>query len=373
MGINAKTWAPLAAAVVLGGIAAKTGYDIVAQRPAAKVVVQKVSRMVTAAEDVAPGTALRPELLTVSNVPEGAAPPGGFDYVERLTNRVTTVALHKGQPVIDTMLAPEGTSRGLTAIVPEGMRAVTMEINEVSGVAGMIVPGCRVDMVSTFPGDNGQMMTRTICRALKVVAVGHSLADAAATTPANGVQPVPVEMARSVTMLVTPKEAELIDLASHTGTPRLVLRSGRDSASDSDSANDVVTVAELRDASKTKPAGWRTFVTSLFGGKQGSAVRGPTAAPTQLVSDDRKLSDPLHLFGQDPQQQPTTQPAKTRAVMVIRRTKEETVQIPLDGQRPPTREPAAQEQVGRESVFVNTDTGQAIPGGVGVDAARRGE
>lgn len=362
MGMNAKTWAPLAAAVVLGGIAAKTGYDIVARRPSEKVVVQKVSRVVTANEDVAPGTALRPELLTLSNVPEGSAPPGGFDYVDRLTNRVTTAALHKGQPVVDTMLAPEGTSRGLTAMVPEGMRAVTMEINEVSGLAGMIVPGCRVDMVSTFPGENGQMMTRTICRALKVVAVGHSFSDTVATAVANGVQNAPAaEPARSVTMLATPREAELIDLASHTGTPRLVLRSGRDAASDSDSAGDGVTVAELRNAAKARPNGWQTFFTNFFGGNQDSRQHRPTTAPTRLVSDDQKLSDPQHLFGDDPKQQPTTQPTKTRAVVVIRRTKEETVQVPLDGRQPPTSETP-------RSLFVNTDTGEAIPG-----ATKRGE
>src|SRR4051812_20884618 len=106
MGMNAKTWGPLAAAIVLGGIAAKTGYDVVAHRPAEKLVVQKVSRVVVAGDDIPPGTALRPELLTVSNVPEGSAPAGTFDAADRLGGRVTTVAVRKGQPLLDTVLAP---------------------------------------------------------------------------------------------------------------------------------------------------------------------------------------------------------------------------------------------------------------------------
>src|SRR5579862_4630251 len=145
---NLKNWAPLVIAIVLGGIAAKIGHDMLSRKPADHVVVQKVTHVVVAKDDLPPGSSLKPGDLVVNSVADGTVPPEAFDAPERLTGRVTTVALRKGQPIFENMLASTGSSQGLTAIVPEGMRAVTMEINEFSGVAGLLVPGCRVDVVA---------------------------------------------------------------------------------------------------------------------------------------------------------------------------------------------------------------------------------
>src|SRR5690349_14778393 len=209
--MNVKTWAPLAIAIVLGGIAAKVGHDMLAQRPAAKSVVVNVARVVVAKDNVAAGAALKATDLATSNVAEGSVAPGSFAEVNQLVNRVVTMPVIKGQPILENMLAPEGSGKGLTAIVPDGMRAVTLEVNEVSGVAGLLATGCHVDIVTTLAGggDASSMISRTVARNLPIVAVGRRLSE-----PGKEEGPE-AQLARTVTLLVTPRQAELIDLATH--------------------------------------------------------------------------------------------------------------------------------------------------------------
>lgn len=341
MAINIKTWGPLAAAIVLGGFAAKAGYDVMSRRPPEKVVVQKVSRVAIAKEDIAAGTELTVGDVAISNVPEATATTGTFDSADRLAKRVTSVTIKKGQPIFEAMLAPEGSGSGLTAVVPEGMRAVTMEINEVSGVAGLIMPGCRVDVVSTFPNENGQMMTKTVCKALKIVAVGRKYSDSKtnqnqAAQPANGEE---APMFRSVTLLVTAHEAEVLDLAAHTGSPRLVLRSSHDTKDEEQGGmSEGVTVAELRGGKSTAAIApqqlnpWSDFFSKLV--NEVSPKSSPQVA-------DGRLTDPAGLFGQ-----PATQP--TRQVTIIRNTREQSVQMNVDHDR--------------GTSIANTDTSSEIPG-----------
>jgi pilus assembly protein CpaB len=129
----------------------------------------------------------------------------------------------KNQPVVEAMLAPTGTGSGLQALVPPGMRAVTIEVTEFSGVAGLLSPGCRVDVIATInEGNTDSRVAKTIVQNVKVTAVGQK------TTAAGNEPPPPGELAKSVTVLVPLESAEAIELACSTGRPRLVLRGGRD-------------------------------------------------------------------------------------------------------------------------------------------------
>jgi pilus assembly protein CpaB len=343
MASNLKTWAPLIAAIVLGGIAAKVGHDMLSRKPTERVVVQKVTHIVVANSDIPPGSSLKPLDLASNTIADSTVPPGSFDMPERLANRVTTVALRKGQPIYESMLAPEGTSKGLTAIVPDGMRAVTMEINETSGVAGLIVPGCRVDVVTSLQAENGQMMSRTVARSLQIVAVGRKYADVPSPQSAGKDQPVyhddsDAPLARSVTLLVTPKEAEILDLATHTGTPRLILRGSRESKGDgTDDFSEGVTVAELRG---TPHESWTAKLSKLF-------------QPLALLSQPQAVAGTPAKSAATPVIAPSTQPYRAfRDVTVIRRTTEQTqrVEVPIDPRLPNV---------------VNTDNSDAIPGGKG--------
>jgi pilus assembly protein CpaB len=129
----------------------------------------------------------------------------------------------KNQPIVDGMLAPEGAGSGLQAVIPAGMRAITMEVNEFSGVAGLLTPGCRVDIIATInSGDTGQV-SKTIVQNVKVTAVGQRMAAGGNEPP-----PPPGELFKSVTVLASLQDSEAIELACATGRPRLVLRGGRD-------------------------------------------------------------------------------------------------------------------------------------------------
>src|SRR4051812_42510317 len=111
------------------------------------------------------------------------------------------------------------------------MRAMTLQVDEFSGVAGMLVPGCHVDVIAAIQGANGEPVARTIVQNVKVQAVGQKLTVAPPAAneqkKENANEPA-AEPTRSVTLLVTPEQAEGLELACSTGRPRLVLRSGRD-------------------------------------------------------------------------------------------------------------------------------------------------
>jgi Flp pilus assembly protein CpaB len=157
------------------------------------------------------------------------------------------------------------------------MRAITVEVNEFSGVAGLITPGCRVDMIATMQTD-GKPVARTIVQNVKVTAVGQRV-----VLPPQSNDPAaqaPQEIVRAITVLVKLKDAEAMELATSTGRPRLVLRSSRD--------EDVVqsagvTIGELRGNEMTGFwAGAARFFASL-----------PKATPTKAGSKATTRPDEL--------------------------------------------------------------------------------
>jgi pilus assembly protein CpaB len=224
--MNIKTWIPLIVAVVLGLIAAKLGRDMLANRPKANADATKYSPIVVTDDDLEPGHKLTADDLVVSKIAAGeeGAPVIGFDSPDKLIGRVLLTRLVQGQPIFDNSLAPEGTGAGLQALVPPGMRAITVEVNEFSGIAGLILPGCMVDVIATV-GSGEETITRTVVENLQVTAVGQRTSDAPVPAPEDGRAP---EVIRAITLLATPQDAETIELAAATSRPRLVLRSNND-------------------------------------------------------------------------------------------------------------------------------------------------
>lgn len=220
--MNLKTWTPLALAIVLGLIAAKVARDALVRNRAGEQTRSKTVKIVVAAGAVAPGQELTADVLTLGPISADAPPAGAFTDTAAVVGRVTAAAMFPGQPVMDTLLAPSGAGAGLQALVPRGMRAITVEVNEVSGVGGMIVPGCRVDVVCTLTGANkDDTVACTIVQDVLVQAVGQRLMPG--RTPEDKEVPV-----RSITLIATPRDAEAIDLAGSIGRTRLVLRGTND-------------------------------------------------------------------------------------------------------------------------------------------------
>lgn len=224
--MNMKTVIPLGLALVLGLVAAILVKSTLNHRSLPMAANANTVTVVVAKQDVDPGKEMDKDDLTIAHVPAEIAPSHVFSDPTQLVGRVTIAPLSRGQTIMESLLAPSGTGSGLQALIPQGMRAVTIEVNEFSGVGGMLEPGCRVDLVSTLNDPKThESMAKTILQYIKILAIGRN------TTPPHPVegQPVPPP-SNNVTLLVTPKQAQVLELACASSRPWLVLRYGNDAA-----------------------------------------------------------------------------------------------------------------------------------------------
>jgi pilus assembly protein CpaB len=236
--MNWKAFVPLAIAIVLGLIAARLAMNVVSFTPApSETVATNLTPIVVATGDIEPGTILTEMHLKLGKVENDNVPNGAYTAPEQLLNKVTKVALTANQPVLPTLLAGDGAGVGVGATLPEGMRAITVDINDVSGVAGFIQPSCSVDIVGTIQTD-GKSVAMTILENIRVLAVGSRTGP----TPPPAEPGQPVEQAKTVTLLCSPEQAEKLELAASSTRIRLVLRNGRD---ESTSETRGVTIADL--------------------------------------------------------------------------------------------------------------------------------
>ena len=270
--MNAKTWIPLALAIVLGVVAAKVARDMLMQNRPTPAQGVKLSKVIVAKIDINPGHEIKPDDLSEAQVSADSVPAGSFSDIGALKERVAETRMVKGQTILEPQLAPQGAGSGLQALIPKGMRAITIEVNEFSGVAGLLQPGCRVDILATIQGD-GKQLARTIVQNVVVTAVGQRL------VPKNKEDQdpnAPPEITRSVTVLATLKETEAIELATATARARLVLRSARD---EEVSKSQGITMADL---SGTKEegfwAGAAQFMSQMKATTQPSAGQGAFAS-----------------------------------------------------------------------------------------------
>jgi pilus assembly protein CpaB len=237
--MNKKAVLPLVFAVLLGLVAAYLVKDAIARRTQPAPQATNLVSVVIAKQNVEPGKQLGKEDLAISKIPAEAAPGQIFSDPTQLAGRVVTTPLIKGQTILETLLAPAGAGGGLQALVPPGMRAMTFEVNEFSGVGGMLQPGCHVDVITLIHDDKkNETFTRTILQNIKVEAIGHNTSN---QPPADG-QPAPPP-SNAITVLCTPKQAQILQLAMMSSRPWLMLRSGQDGK---ELPSEGTTIAELR-------------------------------------------------------------------------------------------------------------------------------
>lgn len=181
-------------------------------------------RIAVANTDIQLGGRISPEMVRMVEWPQGSVPVGAFTEGAALEGRVVLVSLQRGEPLTEARLAPVGSKGGLSAVVPEGKRAMTVRVNDVIGVAGFALPGTYVDvMVNTQEeggrrGDGDRSISKIVLERILVLAVAQE-ADRDETKP---------RVVNAVTLEVTPVEAEKLDLARSVGTLSLVLRNQAD-------------------------------------------------------------------------------------------------------------------------------------------------
>jgi pilus assembly protein CpaB len=176
--------------------------------------------VVLAAKPLPIGVNVKPDDVKVVKVPAAQFPNGAFSKVEEVIDRPVISNILMDEPLHEGRLAPRGSGLGLAPVIPVGMRGIAIRVNDVVGVSGFVLPGMRVDVLVTGrpPGGEGPMTT-TVLQNILVLSAGNTV-----QADARG-QPI---KAPTVTLLVTPDQAEVLTLASEQGHVQLVLRNGGD-------------------------------------------------------------------------------------------------------------------------------------------------
>ena len=175
-----------------------------------------------AARDLAIGKRIQTDDLKLIMLDRKDLPKGAFLKTAEVVDRAVAVPIIAGEIVLNGKLAAKGSGEGLTALIAPGMRAVSVQVNEISGVSGFIQPGTRVDVLFTRVFSNGDAATTTILQNAKVIAYGRQLDPAAKLDPRDTSRPT------VATLLVTQEQAQKLVLAEQRGRIQLVLRNGLD-------------------------------------------------------------------------------------------------------------------------------------------------
>jgi pilus assembly protein CpaB len=178
---------------------------------------------VVAARDLPLGTMLAPGDVKTIDWPSLTVPPGYATREDEVLGHGLITPVSANEPLMTAKLADKEAGGGLPIVIPEGMRAVSVKVDEVIGVAGFVLPGTRVDVLVTLSdgGDREEAATRVILQNVRTVASGQTIQKDANGEPQN---------ATVITLLVTPEEAEKLTLAATEGQIQLALRNTLDMA-----------------------------------------------------------------------------------------------------------------------------------------------
>lgn len=215
---NIKAFGLLFLALMIGLGAAVYAADWVSRQ--GNIAANKV---VIAAVDIEMGSKMTPQMLSTTDWPSGSIPLGAFKDIKELQDRVVKVSVLRGDAVLERKLAAAGTQGGLSAVIAEGKRAMTVRVNDVVGVAGFALPGNYVDVMVNAQQDKGKgeenrQISKTVLESVLVLAVAQE-------SSRDDTKP---KVVSAVTLELTLEDSEKLDLARSVGTLSLVLRNQAD-------------------------------------------------------------------------------------------------------------------------------------------------
>jgi len=221
MNRNTRTTVVVAIAVAVAALASFGVYRAVQKMPVRQVEVRSLYQVV-AAMDMPMGTMITKEQVKLVAWPASSPVSKGFTTVESVLNRGLIDSVGANEPLTETKLAPIEAGAGLPPSITRGMRAVSVKVNEVVGVAGFVVPGTHVDVMVTLRRTEAKdSMTRVVVSDVEVLTAGTRYDQ----EKARDGQPIATSV---VTLLVTPSDAERIALAASEGEVMLTLRNPMD-------------------------------------------------------------------------------------------------------------------------------------------------
>jgi pilus assembly protein CpaB len=217
-----RIYTVLLLAMTVGAIFAFSTYRYVQATPE-RGPSAKTTPVVVAASSLDLGAALRAEDLRTINWPSDAVPAGTFNNPQELVGRGLIQQVSQNEPLLPSKLAPVGAGAGLPPMIPDGMRAVSVRVNDVIGVAGYVLPGSKVDVLVTVSPTNQStdMTSKVILNNVTVLTAGTRIE----RDVEKDNKPVSVSV---VTLLVDPLQSEALTLASTEGKIQLALRNPLD-------------------------------------------------------------------------------------------------------------------------------------------------
>ncbi|MEO8593087.1 MAG: Flp pilus assembly protein CpaB [Candidatus Solibacter sp.] len=183
---------------------------------------EKTLKMVVAAHDMPIGTLLKKSDLKLVNYPENQVPKGSIFQTGVAENHVLLVGVTNNEPVLQSRLSDMTTVEGVASTIERGYRAVSVQITDVSGVAGLVQPGSHVDVIFTRPGSMAEATSSTILQNVKVISTGRTVAVGQTLDPRAPKSP-------TITLVLRPDDAQKLELAKSQGKIGLSLRNPLDS------------------------------------------------------------------------------------------------------------------------------------------------
>jgi pilus assembly protein CpaB len=244
---------------------------LISNRTAAEDDPNQMVRIAVAAVPLEYGAEVTPDKVRFAAYPKSSIPEGSFSQLETLLppgkRRVVLRAMSVNEPILIPKISAEGQGASLAALLPDGMRATSVRINDVSGVAGFVTPNDSVDVLitRTMSGANGQQVTDLLLKNKKVLAIGQD---------AKGQDGQPV-VAQTATLEVDPLEAQKLALAQQVGSLSLVLR--KPGMEQDTGYTDTVSLQDLRI------------------GRMGSARYNSAAVPTARVATVNRAVQPRRM------------------------------------------------------------------------------
>jgi len=215
---NKRFFIVLVGALIFGVLAA---VSVSKYLSSAQALTKNLNKIAVAKVPIPLGSKIIPEQIMVVQFPKESTPDGAFENPEKLAGRVAVMNIAAREPITEARLAPEGTAAGLSAIIPEGYRAMTVKVDDAAGISGFIMPGTLVDVVVVIDPREGSGMqdpiSKIVLQNIKVLANGQNIDKPKDEREANSV--------KAVTLQVTPEQAEKLALASSEGKLQLVMRS----------------------------------------------------------------------------------------------------------------------------------------------------
>src|SRR6266536_6184689 len=263
-----------------------------------------LNNVVIAKEEIPLGTKIVADQLALAPIPNGSAPQGAFRKIDDVVGRVAITPIGVRETISTMKLAPEGMGGGLSAVIPEGYRAMTVKVDDVVGVSGFVMPGSYVDVVAVIvpsarQGVEAGPISKIVLQHIKVLASGAKI-----DSPENQREPTAV---KAVTLQVTPEEAEKLVLAANEGKLQLVMRNYSD-----------------QEDTETRGANKNTLL-------NGDNVKPDPAPPSEAKTEQPKPAKPIKrvlVAVKQREEKPAVQPTSRNSIELIEGAKRRDVQMP---------------------------------------------